>query len=150
MKPAGAKGKRDTRGRKSLEDIKEEGEDQPGLENQDTNMRTTWGGSATKANTKSKLPKSMKTGYRVNPQRELLTQEQRAEKYYELLEENTKLKTHQTELDDDIKKMAARLNRIKSLISKERKLAGGVLGNEFERELDSIIDENTELKDENK
>lgn len=46
--------------------------------------------------------------------------------------------------------MAARLKRIKSLISKERKLAGGVLGNEFEKELDTIIDENIDLKSETK
>ena len=88
----------------------------------------------------------MKTGARVNPNRELLTQAQRAEKYYELLEENTRLKTHQSELDEDIKKMASRLKRIKELISKERKLAGGIIGSEFDKELDLIIDENTQLK----
>lgn len=46
--------------------------------------------------------------------------------------------------------MAARLKRIKELISKERKLAGGVLGNEFDKELDVIIDENTQLKGDQK
>ena len=65
-----------------------------------------------------------------------------------MLQENSNLKTRQTELDGDIKKMAARLQRIKTLISKERKLAGGVLGKEFDQELDELIDENTQLKSE--
>lgn len=102
-----------------------------------------------KANKVAKSAALAKPNNRVNPARELLTQEQRAEKYYELLQENAVLKTKQTDLDEDIKKMAARLQKIKSIISKERKLAGGVLGKEFDEELDDLIDENTQLKSEN-
>lgn len=97
-----------------------------------------------------KKPRQMKNGVRQNYNSKVLSMAQRAEKYYDLSEENNRLKKHQTELDEDIKRMAARLKRIKSLISKERKLAGGVLGNEFEKELDLIIDENYELKTGNK
>ena len=128
MKPGGLK-------KKGLEEIKEEKEREVTFkENRDTNKRNRG---------------SSKPNYR-DPSRQLLTQEQRAEKYYELLQENSMLKTKQTELDGDIKKMAARLQRIKTLISKERKLAGGVLGKEFDEELDELIDENTQLKSENK
>lgn len=144
MKPTGFKGSKGSLPRKSLEHIKEEVSPDRDIEDQDPNPRPGRHSSS------AKKPKMMKGGVRQNPARELLTQAQRAEKYYDLAEENAKLKKHQTELDEDIKKMAARLKRIKSLISKERKLAGGVLGNEFEQELDSIIDENTELKSENK
>lgn len=146
MKPGGTKHK--SIGRQSLEKIHEEDVNND-VEDYDPNMgKRTTGGSAKKS--PNKMPRGMKGGVKVNPAREALTHDQRAEKYYDLIEENSKLKKHQTELDEDIKKMAARLKRIKSLISKERKLAGGVLGNEFEQELDSIIDENTELKSENK
>jgi hypothetical protein len=100
--------------------------------------------------TPSKMPRGMKNGARRDPKTEVLSMAQRAEKYYDLHDENDKLKKHQTELDEDIKRMAARLKRIKTLISKERKLAGGVLGNEFDKELDVIIDENFDVKNDNR
>lgn len=142
MKPTGFRGSKGSLPRKTLENIKEEVS--PDRDYEDIDPRPGRHSSS------AKKPKGMKGGVRQNPARELLTQAQRAEKYYDLTEENAKLKKHQTELENDIKKMAARLKRITSLISKERKLAGGVLGNEFEQELDSIIDENTDLKSENK
>ena len=69
----------------------------------------------------------------------------RAEKYYNLVDENVKMKTHQNILDGELKKMQTRMNRIKGMISKERRLNGAVVAPNFEKELDAIIDENTEL-----
>lgn len=42
------------------------------------------------------------------------------------------------------------MSRIHEMIAKERRLNGVNLGKEFEKELDNIIDENTDLKIENK
>ena len=149
MKPGRKNGNKSQDTRMSLEEIKEERNANHDVEDEDPNIINERNANSAKKSP-SKVPRGMKSGSRVNPNRELMTQAQRAEKYYELLEENTRLKTHQTELDEDIKKMAARLKRIKELISKERKLAGGILGNEFDKELDLIIDENTQLKSEKK
>jgi chromosome segregation ATPase len=139
MKPAGIRNK-SQKSRSVLENIKEEEDHNHDVEDEDPNL--------IRNSQSAKKPRNMKGGVRLNPQRENLTQSQRAERYYELLDENVKLKKHQTELDEDIRKMATRLKRIKTLISKERKLAGGVLGNEFEEELDKLIDENSDLKSE--
>lgn len=145
MKPARKNINKSQDTRKSLEEIKEEYQANHDIEDENSNINNRKEmNSAKKSPYKNSI--GMKTGARVNPNRELLTQAQRAEKYYELLEENTRLKTHQSELDEDIKKMASRLKRIKELISKERKLAGGIIGSEFDKELDLIIDENTQLK----
>jgi len=135
---------RSMKARQQLEKIQEEDYRNHNIEDEDPNMDDG------KHSHSAKKPRGMKNGIRANPQREMLTQNQRADKYYDLLEENKKLKSHQNVLDDDIKKMATRLKRIKTLIIKERKLAGGVLGNEFEEELDKIIDENTDFRTENK
>lgn len=48
-------------------------------------------------------------------------------------------------MDEELKKMATRMQRIKGMITKERKIAGGVVGREFDQELDNIIDENSNL-----
>ena len=45
--------------------------------------------------------------------------------------------------------MQTRMTRIKGMITKERKLNGAEIGREFEKELDNIIDENSELKVDN-
>jgi len=141
MKPGGFK-------KKQLEEIKEENEKKlHEKEDKDPNKRNR---STSGAKRKLLPTGALSKPNRINPARELLTQEQRAEMYYELLQENARLKTNQTELDGDIKKMAARLQKIKAIISKERKLAGGMLGKEFDIELDNLIDENTLLKGENK
>lgn len=147
MKPSGTKKK--TRTTTSLTRINEEDVNNHALDS-DSNGSIEEERKHKTSKTPSKIPRGMKNGVRRDPKVEALSMAQRAEKYYELHDENEKLKKHQTELDEDIKRMAARLKRIKSLISKERKLAGGVLGNEFDRELDVIIDENFDVKNENR
>lgn len=81
-----------------MEEVKEERDLNHDIDEEDDNRHSQ---SAKKGD--SKVPRAMKAGTKTNPARELLTRDQRAEKYYELLEENSRLKTHQTELDDDIK-----------------------------------------------
>lgn len=74
-----------------------------------------------------------------------LTKEERAERFYKLLDENIKLKTHQAILDGELVKTGTRLQRIKEMISRERKLNGGNFGIGFGKQIDEIIDANTEL-----
>jgi len=79
-----------------------------------------------------------------------LTKEDRAERFYKLLDENIKLKTHQAVLDGELVKMSTRLQRIKEMIARERRLNGGNFGIGFDKQIDEIIDENTDLNDENR
>ena len=78
------------------------------------------------------------------------TKEDRAERFYLLLDENIKLKTHQAVLDGELTKMNTRLQRIKEMIARERKLNGQSFGKGFDKQIDEIIDENTELNEENR
>ena len=89
--------------------------------------------------------------------RDALTKDERSEKYYDLLQENLKLKQHQKSLDDEIKKMSTRLTRITTMVSKERRLAGGTVSKEVcenthltsqvDMQIEELADENTKLKD---
>ena len=74
-----------------------------------------------------------------------LTKNERAERFYSLLDENIKLKTHQAILDGELVKTGTRLQRIKEMIARERKLNGGNFGIGFGHQIDEIIDSNTEL-----
>ena len=78
------------------------------------------------------------------------TKEDRAERFYDLLDENIKLKTHQSVLDGELTKMNTRLQRIKEMIARERRLNGGNFGKGFDKQIDEIIDENTDLTSENR
>ena len=78
------------------------------------------------------------------------TKEDRAERFYDLLDENIKLKTHQSILDGELNKMNTRLQRIKEMIVRERRLNGGNFGKGFDKQIDEIIDENTDLTSENR
>lgn len=51
-----------------------------------------------------------------------------AEKYYSLVDENIKMKTHQNILDGEIMKMETWMSWIHQMISKERKLNGFAVG----------------------
>lgn len=79
-----------------------------------------------------------------------LSKEERAERFYFLLDENIKLKTHQAVLDGELVKTSTRLQRIKEMIARERKLNGSNFGIGFDKHIDQIIDENTELSLDNK
>lgn len=74
-----------------------------------------------------------------------LSEKERAERFYMLLDENIKLKTHQAVLDGELVKTSTRLQRIKEMIARERQLNGGNFGIGFGRQIDEIIDANTEL-----
>lgn len=80
----------------------------------------------------------------------MFAKEDRAERFYLLLDENIKLKTHQAVLDGELTKMNTRLQRIKEMIARERKLNGQSFGKGFDKQIDEIIDENTELNEENR
>ena len=78
------------------------------------------------------------------------TKEDRAERFYLLLDENIKLKTHQAVLDGELTKMNTRLQRIKEMIARERRLNGQNFGKGFDKQIDEIIDENSGLTEENR
>ena len=76
---------------------------------------------------------------------DVLSQEHRAEKYYELFDENKKLRVYQDSLNKDIEILKNRLTYVKEKVMKRAKLTGESSGKEFE-----LIDEKTLLKEENK
>jgi regulator of replication initiation timing len=77
---------------------------------------------------------------------DVLSVEHRAEKYYELFDENKKLRVYQDQLNKDVEILKNRLTYVKDKVLKRAKLTGEASGGkEFE-----LIDENTTLKEENK
>ena len=80
---------------------------------------------------------------RENP--DVLSEKHRADKYYELFDENKRLKVYQETLNKDIDILKNRLTYVKEKVIKRSKLTGDTTGKEFE-----LIDENTLLREENK
>lgn len=77
---------------------------------------------------------------------DVLSVEHRAEKYYELFNENKKLRVYQDQVNKDIEILKNRLTYVMEKQMKRAKLTGESTGSkEFE-----LIDENTNLKEENK
>lgn len=66
------------------------------------------------------------------------------------MDENVKMKTHQNLLDGELKRLETRMSRLHEMIAKERKLNGAINVKHFDKEIDNLIDENTDLKIENK
>ena len=76
---------------------------------------------------------------------DVLSESHRAEKYYELFDENKRLKIFQESLNKDIEVLKNRLTYVKEKMVKRAKMTGDTTGKEFE-----LIDENTLLREENK
>jgi len=94
-----------------------------------------------KADTLERQPKEERK--REHP--DVLSEAHWAEKYYELFDENKRLKVFQDQLNKDIEILKNRLTYIKEKMVKRTKLSGDSTGKEFE-----LIDENTLLREENK
>ena len=71
--------------------------------------------------------------------KDVLSAEHRAEKYYDLFEENTRLRTYQDQMNRDIAQLQNKLQYVKDKLTK-----GNIQTD------DALIDKNTELKEENK
>ncbi len=85
-------------------------------------------------------------GNRVRrPEIDPLSLEHRAEKYYELFDENKKLQVYQNELNKAIDILKNKISILTDKVKKRQKLSGVAADKEFE-----LIDDNSELKAENK
>jgi hypothetical protein len=115
------------------------------------NMENVWTKeheSGRKIAEKYSSPSRKKDENFVKPMKNL-SKEERAERFYNLLDENIRLKTHQAVLDGELIKTGTRLQRIKEMIARERRLNGSNFGIGFGNQIDEIIDTNTELSLEN-